>query len=46
MNNWKKLNQSIKNSDRIVLSTHMNPDGDGLGSAVAMHSYNSSLGVD
>ena len=46
MNNWKKLNQSIKNSNRIVLSTHMNPDGDGLGSAVAMHSYISSLGVD
>ena len=46
MNNWKKLNQSIKNSDRIMLSTHMNPDGDGLGSAVAMHSYISSLGVD
>tara|TARA_Y100000748_G_scaffold273482_1_gene248038 strand:- start:189 stop:1193 length:1005 start_codon:yes stop_codon:yes gene_type:complete len=46
MNNWKKLNQGIKNSDRIVLSTHMNPDGDGLGSAVAMHSYISNLGVD
>jgi len=46
MNNWKKLNQSIKNSDRIVLSTHMNPDGDGLGSAVAMHSYISDLGLD
>ena len=46
MNNWKQLNQSIKNSDRIVLSTHMNPDGDGLGSAVAMHNYISNLGVD
>ncbi len=46
MNNWKQLNQGIKNSDRIVLSTHMNPDGDGLGSAVAMHSYISNLGVD
>ena len=46
MNNWKKLNESIKNSDRIVLSTHMNPDGDGLGSAVAMHSYISDLGLD
>ncbi len=46
MNNWKKLNQGIKNSNRIVLSTHMNPDGDGLGSAVAMHSYISNLGVD
>ena len=46
MLNWKTLNQSITSSKRIVLSTHMNPDGDGLGSASAMHHYISSLGID
>ena len=39
MLNWKKLNQRIKSAKRIVLSTHQNPDGDGLGSAVAMYHY-------
>ena len=46
MINWKKLNQDIVNSKRIVLSTHMSPDGDGLGSASAMHHYISSLGLE
>ena len=46
MKNWKKLNKSIESSKRIVLSTHMNPDGDGLGSAVAMHNYISSLSIE
>ena len=46
MINWNKLKQSIEGSKRIVLSTHMNPDGDGLGSAVAMYHYISSLDID
>ena len=46
MINWKKLNQDIENSKRIVLSTHMNPDGDGLGSASAMYHYITSLGLE
>ncbi len=46
MINWKKLNQDIENSKRIILSTHMNPDGDGLGSASAMHHYITSLGLE
>ena len=46
MLNWTILNQRIKSSKRIVLSTHQNPDGDGLGSAVAMFHYISTLGID
>ena len=46
MLNWTILNQRIKSSKRIVLSTHQNPDGDGLGSAVAMLHYISPLGID
>lgn len=46
MINWKKLNQDIESSNRIVLSTHMSPDGDGLGSASAMFHYISSLGME
>ena len=46
MLNWKKLNQRIKSAKRIVLSTHQNPDGDGLGSAVAMYHYLKSLNID
>ena len=46
MLNWKKLYQDIKNSKRIVLSTHMSPDGDGLGSASAMHHHIVSLGLE
>ena len=46
MLNWKKLNQRIKSAKRIVLSTHQNPDGDGLGSAVAMYHYIKSLNID
>ena len=46
MINWKKLNQDIENSKRIVLSTHMSPDGDGLGSASAMYHYITSLGLE
>ena len=46
MLDWKKLNQKILSSSRIVLSTHQNPDGDGLGSASAMYHYIKSLEKD
>tara|TARA_Y100000994_G_scaffold160129_1_gene131325 strand:- start:477 stop:1469 length:993 start_codon:yes stop_codon:yes gene_type:complete len=36
---WNKLTELIENSDNILLSTHINPDGDGLGSEVAMYHY-------
>ena len=39
MLDWKSLNQQVESSHRILLSTHENPDGDGLGSACAMYHY-------
>ena len=40
---WKKLNNIISKSDNILLSTHKNPDGDGLGSELAMYYHLKSL---
>ena len=41
--NWNKLTKLIAGSNNILLSTHINPDGDGLGSEVAMYYYIKSL---
>ena len=43
---WNRLYQLINNNDNILLSTHINPDGDGLGSEVAMYYYLKSLGKE
>ena len=34
---WQQINEMIIASERILLTTHENPDGDGLGSASAMY---------
>ena len=46
MLDWKTLYQKIENSERILLSTHENPDGDGLGSAYAMYHYLNNINKD
>ena len=46
MLDWKTLYQQIETSERILLSTHENPDGDGLGSAYAMYHYLKNLKKD
>jgi len=46
MLDWKTLHNTIDRVDRILLSTHENPDGDGLGSAYAMYHYLKSQGKD
>ncbi len=46
MLDWKSLHKTINGVDRIILSTHENPDGDGLGSAYAMYHYLKSQGKD
>ena len=43
---WNKLSEIVSKSNKIVLSTHINPDGDGLGSEVAMYYYLKNLGKD
>ncbi|MBI72003.1 MAG: hypothetical protein CMG61_00855 [Candidatus Marinimicrobia bacterium] len=42
--NWNILSDQINRSKSIVLSTHINPDGDGLGSELAMFYYLKSIG--
>ena len=42
--NWQEINNLIIQSNRIILSTHEKPDGDGLGSAIAFYYYLSKLG--
>ena len=43
---WKLLNNIIKDGNSFLLSTHVNPDGDGLGSELAFYYYLKSLGKD
>lgn len=33
---WQEIKKIVKNCNNIVLTTHVNPDGDGIGSACAM----------
>ena len=37
--NWEKVDSIISGANRILISTHENPDGDGLGSELAMAQY-------
>ena len=42
--NWNLLNNIIKDAETFLLSTHVNPDGDGLGSQLAFFYYLKSIG--
>ena len=44
--NWNQLNVVIQKSNSVVLSTHVNPDGDGLGSQLALYYYLKDIGKD
>ena len=46
MINWKNLYEKLSDMNRIVLSTHENPDGDGLGCAYAMHHIAKKMNVE
>lgn len=43
---WTPVSELINNANRIMLTTHENPDGDGLGSAAAMYHYLNSIGKE
>ena len=43
---WEKLKSKIDKSKKILLSTHRNPDGDGLGSEIAFYYYLKKLGKE
>jgi len=39
MTDWEKIYQEIEKADSIMLTTHENPDGDGIGSIVALYHH-------
>ena len=41
--NWNSLNTIISKSNNILLSTHINPDGDGIGSELGLYYYLKSI---
>ena len=43
---WDKLETLIQESQSILLSTHIGPDGDGLGSEIAFYYYLKNLGKE
>ena len=43
---WNRLSQLIEISNKILLSTHFNADGDGLGSEIALYYHLKDLGKD
>ena len=45
-NNWDILKSYIDKHNTILLSTHVNPDGDGLGSEIAFYYYLRDLGKE
>ena len=46
MDYWNQLSNLISKSHKIILSTHIDPDGDGLGSEVAFYLYLKSINKD
>jgi len=40
----QKFKELIRTNDRFVLTTHINPDGDGIGSEIGLYSYLKQLG--
>ena len=44
--NYSKIEQIISENEKIFISTHINPDGDSIGSAFAMYHYLKKIGKD
>ena len=43
---WHQVHNVIDGAQRIMLTTHENPDGDGLGSEVALYHHFREIGKD
>ena len=43
---WDQVHQVISNADRIMLTTHENPDGDGLGAECGLFHHLKEIGKD
>ena len=44
--NWQHVHQVISDANRIMLTTHENPDGDGLGSESGLYYHFKDIGKD
>ena len=44
--NWNKVHNVIKDANQIMLTTHENPDGDGLGSECGLYYHLKETGKD
>ncbi|MBT4482223.1 MAG: hypothetical protein HOC71_00930 [Candidatus Latescibacteria bacterium] len=44
LDDWKKIALLIDNSENIVISTHVNPDGDAIGSEIALAGFFANMG--
>ena len=45
-NNWDSLTSHIEQSNFILLSTHINSDGDGIGSEIAFYYFLKDMGKE
>ena len=43
---WEKVIEEIQSHERFLVTTHINPDGDGIGSGIALAMHLSALGKD
>ena len=43
--NWNKLKQDVRNADSVLITSHLSPDGDAVGSSLALHNYFKLIGV-
>jgi phosphoesterase RecJ-like protein len=44
VNDFKKAEKLIKNANSIIITTHMNPDGDAIGTALGLYHYLKEIG--
>lgn len=42
---WARIKRFLENKSLVIITTHVNPDGDGLGSEMAISDYCRQLGV-
>lgn len=43
---WRLVEEAVKTHNKFVLTTHINPDGDGIGSELALYYYLKKMGKD
>lgn len=43
--NWKNIKEKLSSAKSIVITSHQSPDGDAVGSSLALHNYFKKIGV-